>query len=1592
MKRNKRFMAVVMAAVLFFSVITPMSMMADEGLVSVGDLNVNSLVEPLGVDGAKPVFSWILDSSERDKAQSAYQIVVSTDLEKAEAGIGDVWDSGKQSGENNYDVAYKGPALASKTKYYWAVNVWDEDGKETGFSNVSCFETGMIGGSGWSADAKWITIPKIVEAIDMNFSGAQWICRKDRSNPNEAPGDLPQGTQWFRKSFTIDQSKTVRKVYIAITADDEYEFFLNGQLAGANSGPDAWRTGYMYDITDRVDLTGKNVIAAWDYNTSIGYAGFLAKIEIRYTDNTKDTIVTNNTWKVSKTEVSGWTGVNFDDSSWLAPDQCVTYGGSPWGNNVIPQTYADQSRAAFMFRKDFNAPENIQKARVYISGLGMYDLSINGQRVAPDTVLNQGNTQYNKTVPYGVYDVTNMINSGENAIGVELGNGFWNESDGAWNWGNASWRTDPKLLLQLEITDNDGNVSTVVSDTSWDSTNTGPTVKNSIYYGESYDARNEKTGWDSSGYENDGTWVKAVSTSTPAGKLQWQYIEPVRRTYTYQPMSITKMPNGSYVLRSPEMVTGWVKLTMKDLPAGNQVVITYGETINAQGYLNSIYTDWFPKDYIQRDYYTAKGAPVEVFEPKFSYKGYEYIQIDNYPGELTADDVELYRCNNDVATSSNFETSNEMVNYLHRIMRVTLLNNFQFKPTDTPVWEKNGWTGDANVALPSMLYNFDINSFLMYYDEMLGDTQKANGDVMVIAPSADWTQDDSPVWNSVYINIVEKLWDMYGNMSFVEKQYDSMRKLAVCYINYLNAHGNTWTGDKLGDWVSPGNDASASEGSAITATAYAYMALTSMEKMATALGKTADTAQYRAAMQNVYAAFNAKFYKSEGYYDTGEWYPEGTRTRYRQASQLVPLAAGLVPEEYKSLVLTNLVADIVNRDYHLDTGCVGTKEILPVLTEYGYADVAYKILNQTSYPSWGYFKTKDATSLWESWGDYTRSRDHYFLGTYEEYLYEYFGGLKNVSEGFKTFELSPLVVGDMEYADLDFNTVRGQLISNWRLITKDSIAYDVKIPFGSTATIYLPTGSLDNVTLDGGSVLNAVGVKSAVVEGGNVKIIVGSGSYSFVSKVDGYKFENTRLSNLIKTAEGYLQIDYKAEAWENLQALISRAKQILNDSDATIDQINAIANELEAMLLDMPNHVNVYRDELTTKLLQLQQLYLNPIEYLNSEWALYVQCFVYARDMANSITASDDELINAKAELEAAYSAMLQNKLPNLALNKPAIARTTIDTEHGWNISRVTNGDRKNVNQGGEYTGYSSTADSSVVFDDREEWIYVDLGSVMEFDYVTFYPAVQNPTQYNNAFGFPRRFTIDIASENPGNPDSWTTVNDDFKDEVYPVADYGPLNFYLGKQNARYVRLYALSLNPKPSDGNRRYLQLTEIEVYNTVELSDYTINATTSLVTGCDANFAINATGDFEGKTTSVVMFGKEWDVDLTSGYAVIKLSAADIPDAAPDHNVILKVNQKAVCNSYVTVVDQADIRAMDVSIDENHTYLKFSYPMSPSSRGMHVYLNGERFADGITFDEIDTIMLDYVAKPGDVFTVKGVKFSALFRSYSFSFTSEFN
>ena len=504
---------------------------------------------------------------------------------------------------------------------------------------------------------------------------------------------------------------------------------------------------------------------------------------------------------------------------------------------------------------------------------------------------------------------------------------------------------------------------------------------------------------------------------------------------------------------------------------GKMISVTYSEqrcedgTVKMTGDSQGECGDWWSEGILQQDRYISDGTE-RLWEPKFTYKGYRYIQIDGYEGELTCEDVVCCCLANEMAQISEFSCSDPAIEKLHDMMRRTLRNNFLWKPTDTPVWEKNGWLGDANVALLNMFYQYDMRHMMKNFVEMMRDCLHEFGLIPCMVPNAEWALSENyVVWNTLFVFAAEFLYDMYGELETVRRWYPDLKRYAQKNVQECRELGWTWKDAQLADWVAPmgdtmlGNVGDPPEGAAICGTAFIYSMLASMIRLSALVGANEDIEKWQQARECIFEAYQKRFYKAdENLYDTGYRAQVGLRTAYRQSSALVSAAAGLIPMENKKAVLERLVQDIREKGDHLDTGCVATRYILPVLADNGYTDLAWRVLKQDTYPSWGYWLKNDTDCMWEGWELAYRSRDHYFLGTCDEFFYTHISGIRSVTDGCRKIRIHPVFYPQLSHAGTTMDTVRGSLKSMWERQPDGRICLQVSIPCGAQAQIMVPDG------------------------------------------------------------------------------------------------------------------------------------------------------------------------------------------------------------------------------------------------------------------------------------------------------------------------------------------------------------------------------------------------------------------------------------------------------------------------------------------------------------------------------------------------------
>ncbi|MGI5507333.1 family 78 glycoside hydrolase catalytic domain [Lentzea sp. CA-135723] len=965
----------------------------------------------LGTDVAKPRLAWVLAAEGSGARQTAYQVEVGT-----APGRADVWQSGRVTSDRTTGIVFGGKELKPRTRYHWRVRVWDGAGRPSPWSTTSWWETALLG-TPWQA--RWIGATDT--AIDL--TGARWIWS----------ATTPAESRWFRASLDLPADAVSAR--LVATADDDFTLYVNGtEVVHVPQQVDVWKVGQRADVTR---LAGRRIVlAARATNRSEGPAGLLLRLVVELADGRRE-LVTGPGWKVSDTEQPGWQTSAFDDSSWTPATVLDPYGQGPWGANVTVE-----EQPAPLLRREFTLTKPVTRARLYVSGLAYHETEINGRRVG-DRVLDPGFTDYDNTVLYATHDVTSLVRRGANAIGVTLGRGFYGmKTPNVWRWERPPWHDEPKLLAQLEIDHPDGSRTTVDSDDQWRLTD-GPTVSNSLYTGETYDARLAPRDWTRPGFD-DSTWQRTTVRPAPRGVLKAQEHEPIRVIESVTP-AVTQLRPGVFVADMGRTMSGWTQLTVT-AAAGTVVRLKHGETLNSDGSVH-MENGHVSGGRIQLDEYVCADG-TGTWEPKFSYKGFRYVEVT---GLTTAPRLVGRLVHSDVPRASTFRCSEPLFEQYDAAMRRTVANNLHGIPTDTPTYEKNGWTGDAQVGAPSMLAEFGMARFFTKWLGDLADSQDTAGQLPVIVPSGGWGYRElapAPEWTTVYPFVLREMYRIYGDSRLPEQHWPVLTRYLDWEIARLR-DGLAITA--LGDFLPPGSGGIPPEDTRLTATAYLYRALLHTAELGDVIGKPVP--HYRTTAASLLAEFNKTFL--DGYYRTSR------DPDYRQTSNAIPLAFGMVPAGSVQTVADKLATEIRANGNHVNVGCLGASVLLQALSDNGHADVAHAMAVERSYPSWGHWFSNGADTMWEMWDTGTRSRNHYFKGTIAHWLYEHVAGLRPGDEGFRTFVVRPTATA-LSWARLEFDSVRGRIVVAWTKVD-GRLRLTVEVPVGSTAEVHVPGGAVRTV-------------------------------------------------------------------------------------------------------------------------------------------------------------------------------------------------------------------------------------------------------------------------------------------------------------------------------------------------------------------------------------------------------------------------------------------------------------------------------------------------------------------------------------------------
>lgn len=1122
--------------------------------VNIHKLKVEYTETPLGIDVEIPRFSWQMQSDVRGARQTAYQIVVTDELGSK------VWDSGKVKSDISLNIKYDGTALKPTTRYTWQLTVWNEKNKQ--ITSESWFETGLMN----TDQSAW--------------SGAKWIGGND--------DDIVLYSHYlpvFRIDYSIqldEQSKSTRAGFV-FGANDKRMMDKNMNIFQLENGKD--ESYYMLEI-DISPLASKEDALLNLYRVGFHpedkknqpFKSFPIPSELVNNDNKyqKHAIsITNDMGHacifVNKQEI-GKSGINplgqggdfiafpvVGDIGFVVPEnQTAVFSDVEIRNfrnpsNILVKETGetvsggeagvfvthDPSRNAMpMLRSGFHLRNEIAKARLYVTSRGIYEYYINGKRVGDD-YFNPGATQYDKTHMYQTFDVTDMLQSGDNAMGAILAEGWW--SGGATFSGN-NWNffgDRQSLLSKMVITYADWKEEVIVSDPdTWQYFNDGPVVYGSFFQGEIYDASKDTQveGWSTTSY-NTSKWEKAQEvpltgtirfqeTDYLAMQLTGQYGQTVKQIKELTAQSVEEVRPGVYVYDMGQNMVGVPKISLEGMKPGKEITLRFAEVKypdmpEYQQNAGMIMLENI-RAAMAQDIYMTKGG-IESIQPRFTFHGYRFIEITGIDKALPLQDVKGIVISSIHEPASSYETSNAKVNKLWENITWSTYGNFLSIPTDCPQRnERMGWSGDISVFSRAATYLADIPQFLKRHMLAMRDVQREDGRFPDIAPLGGGF--GGILWGSAGITVAWESYLQYEDTELLTEHYDAMKKYIAYLVQQIDPQSNimgtkfrsNW--GSLGDWLSPEYEKSEKS---LMWEAYFIYDLELMKKIATILNKDEDARYFDRLYSERKDFFNRTYIDNK----TGKTiYPDAEKIVDTQVSYVLPLAFNIFNEENKEKALTNFKSTVTRTTkadigtecpaYSLMTGFVGTAWINKALSDNGLTDVAYRLLQQTSYPSWLYSVEQGATTIWERLNSYTHtdgfggnnrmnSFNHYSFGAVASWMYNYSLGIERDenSPGFKHFLLKPEAdpTGEMTFAKGYYDSMYGCIESGWEY-KNGTYYYTFAIPANTSATLFLKASSPDQITDEGIKLSKVKNVTYIGMKDGKCIFNLPSGKYSIEVK------------------------------------------------------------------------------------------------------------------------------------------------------------------------------------------------------------------------------------------------------------------------------------------------------------------------------------------------------------------------------------------------------------------------------------------------------------------------------------------------------------
>jgi len=737
--------------------------------------------------------------------------------------------------------------------------------------------------------------------------------------------------------------------------------------------------------------------------------------------------------------------------------------------NLVGQVNVDGRST--LLRKQFVAGKPVSRAEVYVTGLGYYELYCNGQRVG-DRVLAPAKSNFRKWVLYDTFDLTAQLRQGTNVLGLHLGNGWFNPYQKWWEPYRMQWFGSKRALLQLHIEYEDGSTDMIVSDDSWE-TAPGPVLSSCVFDGEVYDGTQELPEWDQPGFDDAG-WRNANVVEPPGGVLVSHLMPPIKVVEHLKPVSVTSPKVGVHVFDLGQNFAGWARLIAEGA-RGTRITLRYAEDLKPDGMIDVTSNERA----LATDVYVMKGQGRETYEPRFTFHGFRYVEVTGFPGTPTLDNLVGCVVHTVCESIGEFTCDNDLLNRIHRATRWAQRSNLMGYPMDCPQRdERLGWFGDAMVSMEEAMFNFDLPLFYrQWLNGVRFNQNESNGDISIVSPRPYIPDEPDPTWSSAYLVMLWQLYVHYGDRAVLAEHFDSMKR----YVDYLGTQATNhilpqyW----IGDWGTIVEGWKEGEPVSVVTAFYYYDTLI-VAKTARVLGKQQDAEKYTALAKQIKAAFNRTFYDREK-----RLYEKGT-----QFSNAFPLFLGMVDEADQPAVLENILRDLEKRSNHFNVGVLGAKYLIDALTEFGRADVAFKLATKTGYPSWAHMLEGGRTTLSEFW-NLKGSHNHVMMGSIDGWFYRTLAGIQpdETRPGFEHIIIKPYIPDSMSFVRASTQTVRGRVAVEW---TKQdgSLQLNVTIPANSSATVCVPATAPKKVR-------STPALKPARSANGTVVFETGAGSFDF---------------------------------------------------------------------------------------------------------------------------------------------------------------------------------------------------------------------------------------------------------------------------------------------------------------------------------------------------------------------------------------------------------------------------------------------------------------------------------------------------------------